>query len=184
MLILVSNSPRRKEILQKLGFEFLCKPVDVDETIPLKADAEGIAQLLAERKAGAGLLINPDDTVIGSDTVVVLENKILGKPKDKADATRMLKLLSDKTHTVYTGVCIKNKNKTVAFTESTKVCFAALTDDEINNYIETGEPMDKAGAYAIQGVGCKFIKWIKGDYYAVMGLPSNSLYKALKNMED
>ena len=183
MLILASNSPRRKEILEKLQFNFICDPVDVDETVCDNVQFSQVAELLALRKAEAGFRLHPNDTVIGSDTVVVVKDRILGKPKDKLDAKVMLKLLSGNIHKVYTGVAIINAQKTVSFTECSEVAFDNLSDSEIDDYISSGEPMDKAGSYGVQGLGCRFIKWIKGDYYNVMGLPANRLYRELKGMD-
>lgn len=184
MLILASNSPRRKEILEKLQFNFVCSPADVDESFDDSIGTSKVAEILAFRKAKAVLLQRPNDTIIGSDTVVVIDGEILLKPKDKNDAFTMLKKLSGKTHQVYTGVAICSSSKTVSFTECANVTFDEINDDEIYDYISTLEPMDKAGAYAVQGIGCKFIKEIKGDYYTVMGLPANRLYRALKEMGD
>ncbi len=184
MLILASNSPRRKEILEKMQINFICFPVEVDESFDEGVECSKVAEQLALRKAKAGLRLNPNDTVIGSDTVVVVDDKILLKPKDRLDAYNMLKQLSGKTHYVYTGVAICNAKTTFSFTDYASVTFDVLSDDEINGYISSNEPMDKAGAYAVQGLGCKFIKEIKGDYYTVMGLPANRLYRALEGMEN
>lgn len=183
MLILASNSPRRKELLEKLQINFVCDPVDVDETVSGDLPVSSVAEVLALRKANAGLIKHPDDTVIGSDTIVVINNEILGKPKNATNAKQMLQLLSDSVHKVYTGVAIKNSQKIITFTECTEVAFDNLSDYEIDEYINSGETDDKAGAYAIQGLGSKFIKWIKGDFYNVVGLPINRLYNELKNME-
>lgn len=184
MLILASNSPRRKEILERMQYSFICAPVEVDESFDASVDSSKVAEMLALRKAKAGLLEHPDDTIIGSDTVVVIDNQILLKPKDADDAYNMLLKLSGRTHQVYTGVAICNKEKTVSFAESASVTFDNISDVEIYDYISTLEPMDKAGAYAVQGIGCKFIKEIKGDYYTVMGLPANKVYRALEGMEN
>ena len=172
MLILASKSPRRVEILSSLGFVFKCSPVDVDEIYPKKLNPAKVAGYLAEKKARAAISAHPDDIVIASDTVVVFNNKIFGKPKSLNDAKTMLKALSGKKHIVYTGVSIKSKNKNIAFTEKTYVYFSKISDAEIDEYITSGEPNDKAGAYAIQGKGCRFIKKIKGDFYTVLGLPA------------
>ncbi len=183
MLILASNSPRRKEILEKLQYKFICSPVDVDESFEPSVDCSKVAEILALRKAKAGLEKHPKDTIIGSDTVVVIDNQILLKPRDENDAFGMLQKLSGRTHQVYTGVAICNSKETVSFTDCAYVTFDKISDMEIYDYISSGEPMDKAGAYAVQGIGCKFIKEIKGDYYTVMGLPSNKVYRALEGME-
>ena len=184
MLILASNSPRRKEILEKLQYDFICSAVDVDESFDSAVDCSKVAEILALRKAEEGLKKHPDDTVLGSDTVVVIDNQILLKPTDEKDAYNMLKKLSGRTHQVYTGVAICNKNKTVSFTDCASVTFDTISDDEIYSYISSREPMDKAGSYAVQGIGCKFIKEIRGDYYTVMGLPANKVYRALEGMEN
>jgi len=183
MLVLASGSPRRKEILEKLGFDFVSCKTDVDETIPENLDPSEIATYLATLKAEASLLDYPTDTVIGSDTIVVLDDKVLGKPQNEEDAKRMLKALSGKTHVVYTGVCVASADKKESFCDKTCVTFAALSDYEIDEYIATGEPMDKAGAYGIQGYGCRFVSSINGDFYSVMGLPANRLYEVLKRFD-
>lgn len=180
MLILASGSPRRKEILQKLGFEFVAMKTDADEYYPKSMPVEKIAQHLAGVKAEACLKQNVNDIVIGSDTIVVLDGRVLGKPQDTTDAKEMLRSLSGKTHEVYTGVCVASKSRVESFTVCSEVTFGHLTDKEIDLYVASGEPMDKAGAYGIQGLGCRFIKSVKGDFYAVMGLPANELYEVLK----
>lgn len=169
MLILASNSPRRKELLNMLGYEFKVKASDCDENTNL-TDPEELVKELSLRKARA-VACNSDDTVIGSDTVVAIDGKILGKPKDKKDAENMLKLLSGKTHTVFTGVTIINGNTVITDCVGCDVVFKHLTQDEIIGYINTLEPMDKAGAYAIQGKGSAFVEKINGDYFAVVGFP-------------
>ena len=125
----------------------------------------------------------PKDIIIGSDTIVYINKEILGKPKDSTDAYNMLKKLSNKTHKVITGVAIIKDSHIESFTDVAKVTFKKLTDEEIYEYIDTKEPMDKAGAYAIQGIGSKFIKKVKGDFYTVMGLPKEALTKKLKEMK-
>lgn len=183
LLILASNSPRRKEILEKMQYKFICAPVEVNESFDNTVDCSKVAEMLALRKAKAGLSEHPNDTIIGSDTVVVIDNQILLKPKDTDDAYNMLSKLSGRTHQVYTGVAICNSEKSISFTDCASVTFDTISDTEIFDYISTLEPMDKAGAYAVQGIGCKFIKEIKGDYYTVMGLPSNKVYRALEGMD-
>lgn len=179
MLILASKSPRRKEILTMLGFEFDCRPSETDETIlPGTHPAEAV-EILAERKAKA-VVCETGDTVIGSDTVVALDDVILGKPKDEEDAKNMLRALSNRTHTVHTGVCILQGEKKTVFSTASKVKFYPLSDSEIEEYIATKEPMDKAGAYGIQGKGLVNIEKIDGDFYSIMGLPAAKLTRELK----
>ena len=180
MIILASKSPRRKEILEKLLIEFKCIVQDCDESLPEDILPRDACVLLAEKKANAVYLDNQNDIVIGADTIVVLDNEILGKPKNKADAENMLRALSGKSHYVYTGVSIISKDKRINFYDKTEVKFANLTDDDIEFYISTSEPYDKAGSYAVQGIGCRFIEKINGDFYTVMGLPSYKLIKALR----
>lgn len=177
-IVLASKSPRRKEILESAGYEIEIRTQDADETLPngiLPCDA---VKMLAEIKANAVEREN-DELVIGADTVVVLDNKILGKPKNEQDAFLMLKSLSGRIHEVYTGVClVTNKNK-ITFSERSEVVFDELTDEQIYAYIKTGEPMDKAGSYGIQGLGSAFAKVFSGSYYNVMGLPIETLNKKI-----
>lgn len=180
-LILASKSPRRSEILKNAGFEFTVRVADADETIPDGTKPEDAVVLLAARKAMA-VERAEDETVLGADTVVVLDGKILGKPKDKDDAFNMIKSLSGRVHSVFTGVCIIGNGKSMTFAEETQVEFLLLTDDEINTYINTNEPYDKAGAYGIQGMASKFVRRINGDYFNVVGLPISAIFeKFLKN---
>lgn len=183
MLILASASPRRKEIMEKLGLRFHCDPADVDETLPSDISAANAAEYLALKKANAVLSRHADSVIVGSDTVVVVDDCILGKPKDSDDAAKMLRRISGRRHTVYTGVAIASKAKTESFTCAAEVEFDTMTQQEISWYVATGEPMGKAGAYAIQGLACRFIKGIDGDYYSVMGLPANMLYKRLEDFD-
>lgn len=178
-LILASASPRRKELLSLITEAFTVMTSDADETLPENIAPESAVRLLAERKAQAVAALHPDDTVIGSDTVVALGDRILGKPADDIDAADMLRLLSGKKHTVYTGVCVIEKNKKSVFVGSAAVKFAELTETEIAEYVKSGECRDKAGAYGIQGYGARYIEYIEGDYYSVMGLPVRQLYKEL-----
>lgn len=171
MLILASQSPRRKELLEQAGLAYVCDPSRADEQIPSGLAAEDVPEYLAAKKAEEVFLRHPDDVVLGADTLVVFEGQILGKPKSAQEAYEMLSRLSGRVHHVYTGVAILSKEKSVTFTTVTKVEFYPLTEREIRNYIATGEPMDKAGAYGIQGKGFLLVKRIHGDYYTVMGLP-------------
>lgn len=178
-VILASASPRRKELLGYIVPRFEIIPADVDETLPEEITAEKSAEFLAVKKAEHISAQYPESIVIGSDTVVIVDGEILGKPADKADAYRMLKKLSGKTHTVVTGVCISQGEKKKSFSETTRVEFYPLSEEEIHDYIATGDPMDKAGAYGIQGEGCVLIKGIEGDFFTVMGLPAARLKREL-----
>ena len=171
MLILASGSPRRRELLSLITDEFEVLVSGCDEFVPEGTPAEKVPAILAEQKALAVAKLRPEDTVIGSDTVVVLNNEIFGKPKDKAHAHTMLKALSGKKHFVYTGVAVAEKGSVRSFVQKTEVEFYELSDETIEKYIATGEPMDKAGAYGIQGKGSVLVKGIIGDYFNVMGLP-------------
>lgn len=179
-VILASASPRRRELLTLAGVDFTVKTADVEEkTVPGLTPEDTVKQL-AEIKATAVAEKNPSCTVIGADTVVASDGKILGKPKTCEEAYEMLKSLSGKTHHVYTGVCIvKNKEKAV-FAEETAVTFYELSDDEIYSYVDTGDCYDKAGAYGIQSGGCTLVKKIDGDYFNVVGLPVARLVRELK----
>ena len=169
MLILASNSPRRKEILSMLGYEFVVKASDCDESTDITEPAELVKEL-SLRKAKA-VKVGAEDTVIGSDTVVAINGKILGKPVDENDAAEMLKMLSNKTHTVYTGITVIQNDMQITEVVSCDVTFKEMTETEILNYIKTKEPMDKAGAYAVQGKGSAFVEKLNGDYFAVVGFP-------------
>lgn len=171
MYILASGSPRRKELLSLIIPEYEVLVSGCEEFVPEGTPAEKVPAILAEQKALAVAKLRPDDTVIGSDTVVVLGGEIFGKPKDKAHAHSMLRALSGKKHFVYTGVAVAEKGSVRSFVQKTEVEFYELSDENIDNYIATGEPMDKAGAYGIQGKGSVLVKGITGDYFNVMGLP-------------
>lgn len=180
-LVLASKSPRRSEILKNAGIDFVVRVADADETIPERTSPEDAVVFLAARKAMA-VERAEDETVLGADTVVVLDGEILGKPKDKNDAFNMIKRLSGRVHSVFTGVCAIGNGISMTFAEETRVEFYKLTDEEIYTYINTDEPYDKAGAYGIQGLASKFIRAIDGDYFNVVGLPVSAIYqKILKN---
>lgn len=179
-LILASGSPRRSEILKNAGYEFVVKPTSADESLPGGILPEDAVKLLSERKADAAK-IECSDVVLSADTVVALGERILGKPSDKAEAFVMLRSLSGKTHSVYTGVTIKSAEKKRVVAVKTDVLFYPLTDDEINAYIATGEPFDKAGAYGIQGRAAVFVEKIDGDYYSVVGLPLSRCARVLRD---
>ena len=169
--IVASASPRRKEILSMGGFGFRIIPSDCDETIKEKLSPEETVKVLAERKALSVLSENENSVVLGCDTVVALGDEILGKPSDREDAFKMIKALSGKTHRVCTGVCIADKDKIKSFDSVAEVEFYELSDETAESYVATGECDDKAGAYGIQGLGGTLVKSIKGDYYAIVGLP-------------
>lgn len=177
MLILASKSPRRKELLSLITEDFVVKTSDVDESLPNNIEPAKAVEYLSRLKAKP--FDNGTDTVIGADTVVAVDGIILGKPKDRDDAYNMLKLLSGKYHSVFTGVTVISPQKTITFSVETKVKFFELTDTEINAYIDTSEPFDKAGGYGIQGKGSLFVERIEGDYFNVVGLPVSALNKAL-----
>lgn len=181
MIILASKSPRRKELLSIITNDFVIKTADVDETLPENIAPDKAVEYLSEIKAEP--FKNDKDIVIGADTVVAIDGKILGKPKDKADAYNMLKMLSGKEHSVFTGVTVISNGKCDTFSVETRVKFFALSDDEINDYINTGEPFDKAGAYGIQGKGSLLVEKIDGDYFNVVGLPVSKLAKSLSTFD-
>lgn len=179
-VVLASVSPRRQELIQLLGLKAEIHPSGIAEDVN-EADPSLLVQKLAFQKAEDVAKQYPKDyLVIGADTVVFFEDRILGKPKNEEDAYKMLSALSGRTHQVYTGVSLHFQGKKMGFYEKTEVQFARLTEREIWDYIESKEPMDKAGAYGIQGRFAPFVKGIAGDYYNVMGLPLARLYQALK----
>ena len=181
MIILASQSPRRKELLTLAGLSFEVLVSGCDETVPEGLSAEQTVQHLANQKAEAVLqLCKAEDTVLAADTVVVIDGNIIGKPKDKEDAFNMLRSLSGRTHTVMTGVCIANGNQRTEFVCKTDVTFYELTDEEINTYIATGDPFDKAGSYGIQTQGVVLVEKINGDYSNVVGLPLAQCVRALR----
>lgn len=172
-IILASASPRRRELLQQMGFtEFSVIPAKGQEVIDPALSPEKLVESLALQKASeVAANAAPQDIVIGADTIVVLDGKVLGKPANQAAAFKMLCALSTRRHTVYTGVAVVRGDKVMVSHEATQVRFCDLTEHEILDYIATGEPMDKAGAYGIQGRGALFIEGIQGDYFNVVGLP-------------
>lgn len=179
MIILASKSPRRKELLSLITTEFEVKTADVDETLPDGIMPEEAVQYLSKIKAEP--FKNGVDTIIGADTVVAVNGKILGKPESEQDAFDMLRLLSGRVHSVFTGVTIIRKKESMTFFCETKVEFFELSDRQIWDYIKTGDPMDKAGAYGIQNGGALFVKKIDGDYSNVVGLPISLLNIYLKS---
>src|SRR3954454_3919697 len=194
MLVLASASPRRQELLRSAGISFTVQPADVDET-PI--DGEGpreCAERLGREKALKVSRSRPQDTVLGADTIVVVDGAILGKPADGLDAARMLRLLSGRAHEVITGVCLVRSEMAAGAdrgdasrsgqvrigSETTLVRVSEISDQEILDYVSTGEPMDKAGAYAIQGMASRWIPRIEGDYSNVVGLPVALVYRMLQ----
>ena len=170
-MILASASPRRKEILGLADLEFDIMPSDADEITTKTAPNEIVMELAMIKAEDIYERSDKKSMVIGADTVVAYKGQILGKPKDEEDAKKMLTMLSGQTHEVYTGVCVIEDGEKKTFFEETKVTFYEITDEQISKYIKTGEPMDKAGSYGIQGKAAVFIKGIKGDYYNVVGFP-------------
>ena len=186
-VILASKSPRRVEILEKIVKEFEVVQSNFDEnTIDFKGDVEKYVKDLSRNKAiEVSKRLNEPSIVIAADTVVFQNGKVLGKPKNEEDAFSMLSSLSGNTHKVYSGICLINTYDDTVVTDCdcTEVKFSELNPRQIRNYINSGEPMDKAGAYGIQGLGGAFVERIEGCYYNVMGLPLNKLYKALENYD-
>lgn len=181
--ILASRSPRRRHLLDLLGFDFTVIASDVPEEVDPSHSPEQIVRSLAKAKAQAVAASHPDALVLGADTIVVLDGTILGKPRDRDDAQAMLRALSGRTHTVYSGIGLicDGSGRSATAAEATDVTFAELSDDEIDAYVATGSPMDKAGAYGIQDDrGALYIERIEGDYYNVVGLPLHRLYRTLQ----
>ncbi|HXK76017.1 MAG TPA: Maf-like protein [Bacteroidaceae bacterium] len=182
-VILASNSPRRKELLSGLGIQYTVQTLpNIDESYPKDLSGADIPQYIAGQKASAySEHMAEDDLIITADTVVILGDEVLGKPKDANDAYRMLRALSGQTHQVITGVCITTKKKKVTFSAQTDVTFVELTDDEITWYVDTYKPMDKAGSYGVQEwIGYIAVSSMNGSFYNVMGLPVQLLYHELK----
>jgi len=180
-LILASQSPRRQELLGLFRIPFTVKVADIDETMDKDRPACDEVARVSRLKAEA-ICRTPEDVVIAADTIVVCDGKVLGKPKDEADAFRMLKLLSGKDHQVMTGLTVLRGDTVKVHTEVTDIHFRELSDREIENYIRTGEPMDKAGSYGIQGGAALFAQRIVGDYFNVVGLPVCRLGQILKEI--
>jgi septum formation protein len=171
ILILASRSPRRSELLAAAGISFEVLAADIDETPHANEDPAAYVERLAIEKARAVLALRPDARVLGADTTVTIDGEILGKPEHEADARRMLRLLSGRVHDVHTGVAIVSRSGVQSAVDTTRVWFDVMTDEDISWYVATGEPVDRAGAYAIQGFASRFIPRIEGSYSNVVGLP-------------
>jgi septum formation protein len=192
VLVLASASPRRQELLRNAGIPFVVHPTDIAEVPHLGEEPRAFAERMAKEKALAVFQQRPRDTILGADTVVVVDEQILGKPRDQADAVGMLRLLSGRSHIVITGVCLtggpqpetgKQKMETRfqdVRSETTLVTMDPLSNDDIHSYIAKEEPMDKAGAYAIQGIASRWISRIDGDYFNVVGLPVALVWRMLR----
>jgi len=170
-VVLASSSPRRRELLNLIGIAHEVRPANLDESMRPREAPRRHAERLARDKASAVAMRDPDLITIAADTIVVINRKVLGKPVDMEDAARMLAMLSGREHTVITAVAVSRGRKLRSAIEEVKVKFRRLREEEIEAYIATGEPMDKAGAYGIQGYGATIVERVEGDYFAVMGLP-------------
>ncbi len=178
-VILASASPRRKTLIKYLFGDYEVEPSSINEDDYKMLSPYEMPEFLATQKAKDIAKYHTDEIVIGCDTSVVLGERVLGKPKDEVQARNMLSLLSNKTHKVITGVCIICGDNAMSFSVSTDVTFYELDDDEIDEYVQSGEPYDKAGGYGIQGLGSVFVKEISGDFYNVVGLPVSRLYREM-----
>ena len=184
-LILASASPRRKELLEKIGLPFTVQPAKGEERITQKSPAAVVMELSRQKAEEIAAAQTGDCIIIGADTVVAKGEKIMGKPKDAADAKQMLRSIADDCHQVFTGVTLIRTGahpQSVTFQEKTDVCLYPISDAEADAYIASGDPMDKAGAYGIQGDFAIYVKRIAGDYYNVVGLPIGRVYQELKRM--
>lgn len=183
MVILASGSPRRQELLKLVYDEFEVIPSDIDESLDIGGSIERYPEILAEKKACCvAKNAAADDIVIGCDTGVFIDGEMLGKPQSESEAFAMIKRLSGRTHSVITGCCVISSGVKISFSQTTQVSFYDLSDREIADYVATGEPMDKAGAYGIQGLGALLVNEISGDFYNVVGLPISRLRREIDNM--
>jgi septum formation protein len=181
-LILASSSPRRAELLAAAGFTFEMSPPHVDESSFPDEDPREYVVRVARTKAGHARLGDPGTVVLSADTVVVARGRVMGKPADAGEAESMLRILSGIVHDVHTGVCLRSAREIRTDIVTTRVSFLPLTDEEIAWYVSTGEPLDKAGAYGIQGRASRFINWIDGSWSNVVGLPIATVYRLLNDM--
>ncbi|USL96145.1 septum formation protein Maf [Riemerella anatipestifer] len=183
-LYLASQSPRRKELLSQLGFDFDIVSINCDEIYPKDLEIDKVAGYLSELKANAFRPLSEGEVLLTADTIVTFDNKVLGKPKNEAEALEMLKNLSGNSHDVYTSVCIKTPTKSLTLTDRATVYFSHLTDEEISYYIENYKPYDKAGAYGIQEwLGMAKIEKLEGSFYTIMGLPTHLVYQQLSALK-
>ena len=181
MLVLASKSPRRQQILRDAGIPFVVRAADIPEERQPGEPPIDYVRRLAEQKAFA-VTMHPGEVVLGADTTVVIDDQVLEKPRDAADARRMLTLLSGREHQVTTGICLRAESRKIVDVAITRVRFVPITPEELEAYAATGEPMDKAGGYAIQGLASKFIDRIEGDYFNVVGLPVALVYRHWKEI--
>jgi septum formation protein len=181
-VILASGSPRRRQLLELIGIPHEVRPSNIDETMRPREAPRRHAERLAREKASVIATREPEVVTIAADTIVVINRKVLGKPRDVDDARRMLSMLSGREHTVITAVAVARGRKLRSAIEEVKVKFRRLREDEIDAYIATGEPMDKAGAYGIQGFGATIVECVNGDYFAVMGLPLARVVMLLRDL--
>jgi len=181
-VVLASASPRRRQLLELIGIEHDIQPANIDESVRPRETPAHYAERLAREKASVVASRDPDRITIAADTTVVVNKKVLGKPENEEDARRMLSMLSGREHTVITAIAVARGRKLRSAVEEVRVRFRRLHDDEINAYIATGEPMDKAGAYGIQGYGATIVECIEGDYFSVMGLPLAKLVDLLRDL--
>ena len=181
-VVLASGSPRRRQLLELIGIEHEVLPSNIDETLRPRETPRRHAERLAREKASAIATREPGKITIAADTIVVINRKVLGKPRDEDDARRMLAMLSGREHTVITAVAVARGRKLRSAVEEVKVKFRRLREDEIDAYVATGEPMDKAGAYGIQGFGATIVDCVNGDYFAVMGLPLARLVTLMRDL--
>jgi septum formation protein len=182
MLILASASPRRHELLLAAGIDHVLNPAQVTELRGPDEPAEDFVVRLAVEKATA-ISVAGEDVVLGADTAVCVDGEIFGKPLDSRDAERMIRALSGRTHLVHTGICLRSENRAITDIATTEVDFLPLSDSEVQEYTRSGEGMDKAGAYAIQGRASRFVKSIQGSYANVVGLPVSLVYSYLKSLQ-
>lgn len=182
-ILLGSNSPRRKELLQSLGFDFEVVSINCDEVFPENLEVENIASYLSELKANAFRNLEKNEILLTADTVVTFENKVLGKPKNREEAVEMLQHLSGKTHQVYTGISFKTPENIITKTDVAEVEFTEISGEEIDYYINNYQPFDKAGSYGVQEwLGMAKISSINGSFYTIMGLPTHLVYEGLKEL--
>jgi septum formation protein len=179
VLVLASQSPRRAELLRQAGIPFVVRAAAVDETPIAGERPSDYVRRLAEEKARA-VESAPGETVLGADTTVVIGDQMLGKPADAAEAARMIEALAGRSHEVLTGICLRTSSASIRDVAATRVWFAAMTPEEIQSYADSGEPLDKAGGYAIQGLASKFVEKIEGCYFNVVGLPIPLVYRHLR----